>query len=153
MAKRKRNLDQAYTSGFTKQHVAALQHWSRRNDGCFKKLTRPVTEVIFKEFCGIGNFDLQNAFIQRLVEQMPDRRRLKPQDAPNHGVQYAPPPTNYTLIHSNTPILICKKAFLSVLGTTKARTATALTRTGTSNSNTGPTRKTSIGQEDYRPAN
>ena len=125
VAKQLRNRGQAYTSVFTKKPVSARTIGKPCKDGCFDKVKRRVIEILFKEFWEIGNFDLQNAYIQKLVRPKEIKRRRKPKnpDAPGpiRTCSY-----EYTVIYSNTTYQVCKQGFLSIFGLKKARVETAM---------------------------
>lgn len=80
----KRNTGQAYVSRTTKQPVEACSIRPPCRDGCFNKVPRSVNEEVFKEFWETGNYDLQNAYLQKiiyLVSVKRNRETTKP-DAP-----------------------------------------------------------------------
>ena len=73
--KRKRNSGQTYVSRSTGRNVSARVVGPACNDGCFTKITMPIVNHIHQEFWEIGDFGLQNAYIQKCVRQKDVKRR------------------------------------------------------------------------------
>ena len=44
-------------------------------DGCFDTVTMPIINILHQQFWAIGDFGLQNAYIQKNVHLMPSKRR------------------------------------------------------------------------------
>lgn len=135
VAKQLRNRGQAYTSVFTKKQVSARTIGKPCKDGCFDKVKRRVIEILFKEFWEIGNFDLQNAYIQKLVRPKEIKRRRKPKN-PNAPGPIRSCSYEYTVIYSNTTYQVCKQGFLSIFGLKKARVETAMRKVTTTSAPT-----------------
>lgn len=125
VVKRKRNTGQSYVSRTTNELVEARVIGLPCNDGCFGKVTRHVIEAVFTEFWDIGDYDLQNVYIQKLVQKVEVKRRRKPIDSANPG------PTRtcnlqYTVRYQNTLYNVCKLGFLSMFGLKRRRVENAV---------------------------
>lgn len=106
--------------------------------GCFDKVTRPVIDIIHKDFWAMGDFVLQNAFIQKQAKREAVKRRrvqLDPNVAPKkeHTVEY-------TITHGDQTHNVCRTAFLSILGISRRRLQTALDNVGPSGTPKGEQR-------------
>ena len=102
-------------------------------DGCFEKIGINNIKAIHKSFWGLGDFNLQNAFIQKFcVKGVVKRRRIP--------VRGDTPPRrsctrSYSFLCGDNVIPVCATAFRSVLSISTKRLHTAVeavTPTGTS---------------------
>lgn len=125
LAKARRNSGKEYTSRTTKQVIPGKVIGPPCADGCFDIITLPVVEALFKEFWDIGNYDLQNAYIQKLVKPVEIKRRRRPKNPSAPGPRRTCN-LQYTVMFNNTSYNICKFGFLSVFGLTKGRIVTAM---------------------------
>ena len=125
ISKKLRNTGQAYVSRGTKQQVVTRAVGEPCHDGCFMKVTRPVIDLLFKEFWDIGDFDLQTFYIQKLVQKAEVKRRQKLRDPASPGPlrSYS---LQYTVVYQNTVYQVCRQGFLSVFGLSRRRVDTAL---------------------------
>ena len=122
--KKKRNLGEAYVSRSPGRHISARSVGEPCSDGCFDKLTRPVINAIHAQFWAIGDFALQNAYIQKNVTLNPVKRRRA---VPDPGAQRRRSVTrSYRLTYESASYSLCKKGFISVLGISDKRMRTAL---------------------------
>ena len=132
MAKTKRNLGKSYVSEKTGKDVSERKIGPRCSCSakCFDVITMPVIKELFKNFWEMGSWELQNAYLSKLLVAKTVKRRRVPVTASSkfrsHQVQY-------TVMHGNKVHDVCKKAFLSVFGLGERRVQTVLrkqTRTG-----------------------
>lgn len=72
-AKKRRNLGQTYTSKVGKR-VEKRKIGEECNDGCFTKITRPIVNTIHSDFWALGDYMLQNTFIQKHCKKKPVKR-------------------------------------------------------------------------------
>lgn len=84
-------------------------------DGCFNKVIRPVIEKVFKEFWEIGNYDLQNAYLQKIVhlKPIPGHRKTTKLNAPGTARSAN---LQCTVVYANVMYSVCKAGFLSTFG-------------------------------------
>ncbi|XP_045104346.1 uncharacterized protein LOC123499876 [Portunus trituberculatus] len=75
VAKHKRNVGEAYISVKTNRHVAARAIGPPCADGCFDRVGREGIRAIFEAFWALGDYELQNAYIQKLVKTVPIKRK------------------------------------------------------------------------------
>ena len=75
VAQKKRNLRQAYVSYKTKKEVSARSVGNPCPDEYSQKLTHGGVQNIFNEFWALGSYDSQNAYIQKMVEVVPVKRK------------------------------------------------------------------------------
>ncbi|KAK3865670.1 hypothetical protein Pcinc_028734 [Petrolisthes cinctipes] len=123
-AKRQRNRGEEYVSRTTGRHVPARCVGAPCRDGCFDKITRPIVDILHSNFWQIGDFGLQNSFLQKHVAQLPVKRR-RPVQNPN-AARRRSATLQYTLSHCQTRYTLCKTGFLSILGISEARVKTAM---------------------------
>ena len=81
-------------------------------------------KVIFDIFWKIGNFDLQNAHLSKLVSCTEPKSRIT--DRPSRKLRNI----NYTVIQNNKVISVCRTAFYSIHGITERRVRTVLDKQG-----------------------
>ena len=65
--KRKRNRGEGYVSRVTGRHVAPRSVGPACRDGCYDKITMPIVRALHQQFWQIGDFALQNSYIQKNV--------------------------------------------------------------------------------------
>ena len=95
-------------------------------DGWYNKITLPIATLIHREFWAIGNFVLQNAYIQKQVCKKPVKRR-RPVQEPNEARRRSCTCTlQYTLAHADQTYIVCQKGFLGILAISETRVKTAL---------------------------
>ncbi|KAK3883277.1 hypothetical protein Pcinc_012406 [Petrolisthes cinctipes] len=123
-AKKKRNSGQAYQSR-TGKEVAGRSIGPPCTCGCFDRIPVDVRQAIHKIFYEMGDWVLQNSYLQKHIKSQPVKRRRKPKDANNPGPHRSCTLT-YTLSHAATTYSVCKKAFLSILALGRTRIVSAL---------------------------
>lgn len=132
-SKVKRDSGQTYVSRATQQRVEAREIGQPCRDGCFTRLTMPVIEHVFREFWEIGDYNLQNSYLQRIVEVQPVKKHRKSttsassQRKRTHNL-------NCTVRYGSTTYKVCKTGFQSIFGLKRGRLESAVkmvTTTGT----------------------
>ena len=121
--KKRRNEGKSYYSDIAKKQVEERKIGPPCRDGCFDKVTMPVIEALFKEFWGIGNYDAQTAYLQKLMAPMPVKRRRKPADETKRTCTIV-----YTVMYGATEHQVCRAGFLSIFGIGKKRASVALSK-------------------------
>ncbi|MPC61552.1 hypothetical protein E2C01_055624 [Portunus trituberculatus] len=124
LAKRRRNMGEAYVSRSTGRQVQARVMRPPCADGCYDKIALPIVTVLHREFWAIGNFALQNAYIQKQVCKKPVKRH-RPVQEPNEA-RLRSCTLEYTLAYADQTYTICKKGFLAILAVSETRVRTAL---------------------------
>ena len=122
--KRKRNSGEGYTSRMTGRHVAPRCVGAACGDGCFDTVTMPIINILHQQFWAIGDFGLQNAYIQKNVHLMPVKRRRSVQNPTAASRRNFT--RMYKLTHASVTYSLCQKGFLAVLGISETRLRTAL---------------------------
>ena len=120
VAQKKRNLGQVYVSYKTKKEVTARSVGSPCPDECFQKLTHAGVQNIFNEFWALGSYDSQNAYIQKMVEVVPvKRKRVKEEYSKRSNTR------QYFVMHNNNKTKVYKQGFMAMhsIGTTHLTTA------------------------------
>ena len=131
-AKRKHNSGDEYMSTVTGKVVKRREIGTPCKDGCFEKMGMNNIKAIHESFWGLGDFNLQNAFIQKFcVKGVVKRRRVKVcgDNPPKRSCTRA-----YSFLCGDNTIRVCATAFRSVLGISTKRVHTAVqsvTPTGT----------------------
>ena len=125
VSKEKRNTGKAYVSRSTKHDVEERVIGPPCRDGCFDKVTRPVIEAVFKKFWEIGSYDLQNSYLQKIVHQLPIKRRRKPKNPDAPGSSHAST-LHCTVVFENVTYSVCKTGFLSIFGLKRRRLENAI---------------------------
>lgn len=129
VAKRKRNLGQAYVSYKTKKNVQVRAVGNPCHDGCFTKVTQEGVQTIFSEFWALGSYDSQNEYIQKMVEVIPVQRKRTKEEHSRRSCTRV-----YFVMHNNIKTKVCKQGFMSMHNIGNTRLTTALgkvTSTGT----------------------
>ena len=121
--KRKRNRGEGY-SRVTGRHVEPRCVGPACRDGCYDKITMPIVRDLHKQFWQIGDFGLQNAYIQKNVSIVAVKRR-RPVKNPESERRRKNSRT-YHLTYENVRFNLCQKGFLGVLGISETRLRTAL---------------------------
>lgn len=127
--KLKRNSGSAYISRNNKRHVVARKIGPPCKCGCFEKIGAELVTNIFDSFWQIGNYDLQNAYLSKLLI-CNDVKRSYVKGRPSRTlrrIQY-----NVTVDHANREV--CRTAFYNIHGISEKRVRVVLdktSRTGT----------------------
>ena len=121
VAKIKRNKGEAYTSPSSGRAVPKCVIGAPCCDKCFEKVTRGGVESIFKAFWEIGDYNLQNAYIQKLVETIPIARKRTTAEKSRRSVTKV-----YTVSYNNQRVKVCLSGFLAMHGIGQKRVNTAV---------------------------
>lgn len=121
VVKKLRNEGKAYTSRMTKNLVEARKIGAPCADGCFSKVTMPVVEALFKEFWGMGDYNAQTAYLQKLMTSVPIKRRRKAADESMRTQTIL-----YSVMYGDKKHSICKKGFCSIFGIGQKRVRVAI---------------------------
>ena len=114
MAKTKRNTGQEYVSRDTGKVVKKREVGPACNDGCYDKLGLDNIRKIHEFFWRIGDFTLQNAYMQKLVVKKEVKRchvKLSDKQQPNRSHTRA-----YSFECDGETYRVCALAFRNVLG-------------------------------------
>ena len=120
IAKRKRNLGESYIN-VSSHEVAARKVGPQCRDGCFEKVTLEGVKEIFESFWKMGNYDLQNAYIQKLVSVLPIARKRTQAEVSRRSMS-----RSYHVNINNESIKVCQKAFCSIHGISSKRVQMAI---------------------------
>ena len=121
ICKKKRNEGKEYTSRSTGKVVEARKIGPECRDGCFDKVTRPIIEALFSEYWGIGNYDGQTSYLQKLIVPVPIKRRRTLAEESRRSTTVA-----YTVKYGDSEFKVCKQGFLSIFGIGAKRCRVAL---------------------------
>lgn len=124
MTKKQKILGNEYTSHHSGKLMAARKIGPPCSDGCFNKITMPIIRQVFEEFWGIGDYEKQNAFLQKVVSVVPVKRHRKSKTPDSPGLQRQIM-LAYTVIFNNVTYPVCRAGFLSVYGLNRRRVENA----------------------------
>lgn len=114
MSKTKRNNGKEYVSRDTGNLVRARKVGPPCNDGYYDKIGMDVIKVIHKMFWDMGDYAMQNAYIQKFVvkKAVGRRRVVVTQDKPaKHSCTRA-----YSFLHDGKKYSVCAVGFGNILG-------------------------------------
>lgn len=123
VAKRKRNRGEEYMSATTNRLVAArhIGNPCTCKAKCFTVVTQQGVQSIFSAFWGLGNFDVQNTYLQKQVTHMEVRRKKTKAEQSRRSQTLV-----YCVTFQNKTHRVCKQAFLSMHGLTEKRVSNAI---------------------------
>lgn len=124
IAKKQRNSGEGYVSRATGRHVRGREIGAPCRDGCYDKITMPIIRELHKDFWAIGDFSLQNAYLQKCVSLIPVKRR-RAVVHPN-AQRRRSGTRHYTLTYNTVTYNPCKVGFLRILGISETRLRTAM---------------------------
>lgn len=116
IAKKKRNLGEAYVSYATKKRMAARKVGPACSDGCFDKVGRQNVDMIFSEFWKIGDYNIQNAYLQSLIRNAPIKRKRTTAEVSSRTTNYL-----YHVRVNHAEFRVCRIGFLSIYGIGKKK--------------------------------
>lgn len=120
IAKAARNKGEAYVSTSNKA-VAKRVIGTPCKDGCFGKVTQPGVQSIFSSFWSIGDYNMQNAYIQKQVVLMDVQRSRLVDDAKKRSHSRA-----YHVTYNGVNTKVCMPGFMAMHAITKRRIDSAL---------------------------
>ena len=124
VAKTKRNTGQEYVSRDTGKIVRARVIGQPCRDGCFVRIGEEKIQKIHDEFWKIGDFSMQNAYMQKCIKlKEVKRRRVKvtPGSKPRRAYNRA-----YHFDVANVTYPVCYLGFKNILGVSEKRIRTAI---------------------------
>ena len=124
VAKTKRNTGQEYVSRDTGKIVRARVIGQPCRDGCFVRIGDANIQKIHDEFWKIGDFSMQNAYMQKCIKlKEVKRRRVKvtPGSKPRRAYNRA-----YHFDVANVTYPVCFLGFKNILGVSEKRIRTAI---------------------------
>ena len=111
IAKRKRNLGEAYETTISRKKVAARKIGTPCNDGCFMKVGMPAIETVFKAYWALGNYNLQTSYIQGCIREVPIKRKRTTKEISSRRCNYT-----YVIKYQGRVIQVCRKGFIAIHG-------------------------------------
>ena len=122
VAKKKRNLGQAYESGEPSGgHVAARTIGLPCRCGCFEKVGRENVQQVFSEFWALGDFNLQNEYLASVIKSI-DVARSRVKERPSRRKRSV----TYNVKCQSELISVCAVAFRNIHGIGERRVRTVL---------------------------
>lgn len=121
VAKEKRNKGEPYTSPASHRAMPQRVIGAACRDGCFSKVTMPGVQAIFSAFWAIGDYNLQNAYIQKMVAIMPIARKRTAAEVSRRSISRA-----YQVTYNNVTTKVCFSGFMAMHGISKRRIDNAL---------------------------
>ena len=121
VAKEKRNKGEAYTSPASQRAIPQRVIGAACRDGCFAKITMPGVQSIFSAFWAIGDYNLQNAYIQKMVAVIPISRKRTAAEVSRRSVSRA-----YYVTYNSVSTKVCLSGFMAMHGITKKRIDNAI---------------------------
>lgn len=117
-------LGEEYVSRDTGRVVNKREVGPACNDGCYDKIGMDVIKAIHESFWGIGDYTLQNAYIQKYAVKKEVRRRrvAVSEDKPlKRSCTRA-----YSFTHNAVTYSVCAVAFRNILGISSKRVQVAV---------------------------
>lgn len=125
------NQGQSYISRNNGNLVAARKIGEPCKDGHFEKIGMTIINAVFKEFWELGDYDKQTAYLQKLIDCMPVKRRRAEIGEGTFKRQHT---FLYKVMYNSIDYMVCKNGFCSIFGIGLDRVtyvSTKLTITGT----------------------
>ena len=122
-AKHARNTGKAYISRDTGKQVPARAVGPPCKDNCFDKIGPDKIKEIYDNFWSIANYDLQNAYLSKLVSST-DIKRSRVKDRPSRKLRRI----KYTVISDNKVHVVCRTALYHIHGITEGRVRSVLAK-------------------------
>ena len=126
VAKKKRNSGEAYVSRATGRHIPARSVGPPCKDGCLSKITMPIVQKMHEAFWAIGDFGLQNSYIQKCVQRKPVKRPRSKKQGPDDSESRRSFTNVYSVTYAKVTHVICLRGFLSVFSISEKRVRNAL---------------------------
>lgn len=130
IAKKKRNLGQAYTSAYTEREVAQRRLGNPCRDGCFDRLGEAAVNAIFEAFWALGSFDAQTSYLVGRVKVKAIKRKRTAREVSQRSTNY-----EYSVHYRGEDIVVCREGFLAMHSISKRKVEYAVkckkTPTGT----------------------
>ncbi|GBN59892.1 hypothetical protein AVEN_180493-1 [Araneus ventricosus] len=123
-AKTKRNSGEEYESRHTNAVVPARQIGEPCSCQSFSKIRQDNVQHIFNAFWELGNYDLQNSYLSKLVISN-DVKRSYVRGRPSRTLRRL----DYTVVINNEKYSVFRKAFYSMHCVSEKRVRTAINKT------------------------
>ncbi|KAG0702767.1 hypothetical protein GWK47_025017 [Chionoecetes opilio] len=123
VCKNKRNLGQEYVSRSTRKVTKKREIGNPCRDGCFAKLGIQVIKDIFTGFWEMGDFNMQNCYLQNLCETLPVKRKRTKQAVSRRSLS-----RRFSVVHNNVTTKVCRGAFVAIHGLSIKRVVNAITK-------------------------
>ena len=127
VSKKKRNLGEEYVSVKTKQAIKARTIGAPCKCGCFEKIGMDKIQTIFNEFWKIGDYEIQNAYLNNLMKSV-DVKRSRVKNRPSRRLRSV----EYRVIYHDVSYSVCALAFRNIHGLTERRLRTVRDKVGES---------------------
>lgn len=123
VAKRKRNLGQEYVSLSTSCVVQARKIGPpcACKNKCFQTVTQAGVQCIFESFWALGDFNVQNNYLQKQVVHMEVKRKKTKAEQSRRSQSLV-----YCVVYKDKNYKVCKQGFLSMHGLTERRVSNAI---------------------------
>lgn len=114
-SKRKRNEGKEYVSVRSGKTIEARKVGEPCGckSKCFDLVTMPVIKEVFDDFWAIGEYNLQNEYLSKLMSSKIVKRRRKPVEQAEKFRRHS---VAYNIIYKNEAIPVCKTAFHRIFG-------------------------------------
>ena len=121
--KKLRDSGKEYVSRSNGKKVASRKVGPACNDGCFDKVGRAAIQSIFENFWALESYDKQTAYLQKLMDSVPVKRRRVPlgKDPPVRSQTVL-----YSVVYEDKTYSVCKKGFMSIFQIGRKRVANVL---------------------------
>ncbi|KAK3866123.1 hypothetical protein Pcinc_028321 [Petrolisthes cinctipes] len=121
LAKAKLNKGEAYISPASQRAIPQRVIGAPCRDGCFTKVTQAGVHSIFHHFWGLADYNPQNAYIQKMIDVMPVKRKRTEAEVSRRSVTRV-----YHVSYNNIRTKMCLPGFMAVHGITKKRIDNAI---------------------------
>ncbi|GBM54688.1 hypothetical protein AVEN_121565-1 [Araneus ventricosus] len=122
--KKERNSNEEYVSRHTSAVVPARQIGEPCSCQCFSKIGQDNVQQNFNAFWELGNYDLQNSYLSKLVISN-DVKRSYVRGRPSRILRRL----DYTVVINNDKCFVFRKAFYGMHGVSEKRVRTAINKT------------------------
>ena len=86
------------------------------SDGCFDRVTPDGVNSVFSAFWGLGDYDMQNAYLQKLIRVKAVKRKRTTAEISRRATTM-----EYSIINGLQTIKVCKAGFIAMHGLTRGR--------------------------------
>ncbi|KAK3890068.1 hypothetical protein Pcinc_005983 [Petrolisthes cinctipes] len=121
LAKAKRNNGEAYISPASQRAIPQRVIGAPCHDGCFTKVTQAGVQSIFHHFWGLADYNLQNAYIQKMIDIVPVKRKRTEAEVSRRSVTRV-----YHVSYNNMRTKVCLPGFMAMHNITKKRIDNAI---------------------------
>ena len=104
-------MGEEYETTISRRRVVARKIGPPCSDGCFVKLGMPAIEEVFKAYWAIGDYNMQNSYIQGCMREVPIKRKRTTKEISSRRCNYT-----YIVRYQDMVVQVCRKAFISIHG-------------------------------------